>query len=266
MSYHFPLLLLSMLLLFFTSAIARAQGVDVLVESGERKVAVLELYTSEGCSSCPPADAFVSRLADAGHYPQQVIPLGFHVTYWNYIGWRDPYSHKRFDERQREVAERSNSRTVYTPQLVLDGRDLRGAGRFEKRLESLNTEKAQAHIRLRAQAEQAGDPLALEVTVEVADAALGERPELYVVLFENALSNQVDAGENRGKMLHHDFVVRELLGPLPLSSARGPGQHRLRLSLPEALVPENAGLAAFVQNRDDGRVLQAVATPLRGVR
>lgn len=93
------------------------------VSSPQNRVAVLELYTSEGCSSCPPADRFLSQLKDSGISDRQLIPMAFHVTYWDYIGWNDRFAKKQFDQRQRELAYKNKSSTVYTPQFLLSGDD-----------------------------------------------------------------------------------------------------------------------------------------------
>jgi hypothetical protein len=89
--------------------------------SPHNRVALLELYTSEGCSSCPPADRFLSSLKTAGITDKQLIPVAFHVTYWDYIGWQDRFAKKQHDERQRELAHKNRQTTVYTPQFVLAG-------------------------------------------------------------------------------------------------------------------------------------------------
>ena len=83
---------------------------------------VIELFTSQGCSSCPPADRLLSRLAEEPAYRGKVVPLAFHVDYWNYIGWTDPFSSPRWSERQRDYGRSLGLGTVYTPQLVIDGR------------------------------------------------------------------------------------------------------------------------------------------------
>ena len=93
--------------------------------SGQRRVPVLELYTSEGCDSCPPADHWVSGLPARGLTPDRVVALAFHVDYWNYLGWADQYARAEFSERQRAAARRSDAQAVYTSQLLLDGKDYR---------------------------------------------------------------------------------------------------------------------------------------------
>jgi len=232
-----------------------------VLESGQEKVALLELYTSEGCSSCPPADAFVSSLKDSGLYPKQVIPLSFHVTYWDYIGWNDPYAQKLFDQRQRQVAARQKSPTIYTPQLVLDGRDVRGSGGLQARVRELNERQPQANIKLALNTPAAG-ALGLDLDILVADKQLRANSAVFIALFENRLTSQVRAGENSGKTLRHEYVVRQLVGPLSLADANAESHHSVEIEIPETVKRENAGVVAFVQNTVDGSVLQALSVHL----
>jgi len=229
-------------------------------ESGAHKVALLELYTSEGCSSCPPADTFVSRLAAAGYYPGKVIPLAFHVTYWDYIGWRDPYASSAWDRRQYAVAARQESHNVYTPQLVLDGRNLRGTGGLDERLQVPGAAAPAAHISI--EGSTGAQAVAADITVQVEDPAQRRAAELYVALVESNLDSRVSAGENRGRTLHHDHVVRQLIGPLQLPAGQAHSHHAVSVGIPAAVRLANSSLVMFVQNRNDGSVLQALATAL----
>lgn len=252
---------LALCILFSASAVTHADSLAIRAESGQEKVAVLELYTSEGCSSCPSADQFVSRIGESGWYPRQVIPLGFHVSYWDYIGWRDVYAQEAFEKRQRDIATRQRNRGVYTPQLVLDGVDARGFGGFGRQLRKINQRLPEANIGFQVSSVD-GKTLQLDLGVDVKDAALRHGSALYVVLFENGLSSRVGAGENSGKTLTHDYVVREFIGPLELPPDKSDSHHILSIDVPNDVNLGNAGIAAFVQNAADGRVLQALATPL----
>ena len=261
---NIPLRILSVLtvisLLATGNPVFADQG-DRIVESGQSKVALLELYTSEGCSSCPPADAFISSLKDSGLPPDRVVPLSFHVTYWDYIGWNDPYAQREFDQRQREIAARRKTPAVYTPQLVLDGQDMRGTGAIRTRIHELNKRQPQATITLAVNASDAGT-VALDLDILVPDKKLRANSALFVVLFENQLVSQVQAGENTGKTLQHEYVVRQLVGPLPLTDVTPESRHSVEIALPGSVKPGNAGIVAFVQNRVDGSVLQVLSTQL----
>lgn len=228
-------------------------------ESGDRRVALLELYTSEGCDSCPPADRWVSGLMERGLGPERVVTLGFHVDYWNYLGWKDPYARAEYSARQQAASRRNQARVVYTPQLLLDGRDYRrGTFRedFADRVGALNRAAPQARIRLKMTAETA-DALSIEGTVAV-DARERGDTRAYLALYENGLSSAVTSGENRGKRLRHDKVVRELAGPYAID-ARGSAVLAHRFKLAHGWKPANLHVAAFVQNERTGEVLQALA-------
>ena len=232
---------------------------ECVAKSGTQRVALLELYTSEGCSSCPPADRWLADLGPTGLAPARVAPLALHVDYWNYIGWTDPFSQARFTERQQTYSARGGTRTVYTPQFILDGREYRGWFRgenFARRIENANAQPAPAAIALRlARVDQA----TLEVTgeVSVTETTARERIGVYVALYENNLVNDVRAGENRGQRLRHDYVVRRLEGPFALSA-----DGRLTLRQRFALAPDwkrpDLGITTFVQNRANGEILQTV--------
>ena len=105
---------------------APALAAQCTAQSGERTVALVELYTSEGCDSCPPADRWLSGLGAQGYVPGRVVPLSLHVDYWDYIGWKDPYAKREFSSRQRKLTQLQKLAFVYTPQVMLQGRDFRG--------------------------------------------------------------------------------------------------------------------------------------------
>ena len=227
-------------------------------------VALLELYTSEGCSSCPPADRALRQLriaaggSGAALGIDQLVPLSLHVDYWDYIGWKDLFSSKAYTERQRWLSNLANSRTVYTPEMFVAGQELRNwSGGIPAAVRRINQQQAKADIGI-----SLGKPGAGTLPVEVS-ARAGQAGALYVALYENGLSSDVKAGENTGVVLRHDYVVRRWLGPIALGGKPGAQQVTLArsLSLPVGAVAKNLGVAAFVQT-DKGEVLQALALPL----
>ena len=226
-------------------------------KSGPGTAALVELYTSEGCDSCPPADAWLRKLPATG--AESLVPLSFHVDYWDYIGWKDPFASPAFGARQRELAAITRNRVVYTPQVVLAGRDYRGWGsgvRFTADVRAVNAVPARAAIALELAASQPGGA-ELRASATVPKAEDRTDAALYVAVYENGLSNRVTAGENRGATLQHDFVVREWWGPIALDRA-GAAELARR---PASRGLANGGVAAFVQSRRTGEVLQALALP-----
>ena len=229
------------------------------LQSPAHRVSVLELYTSEGCNSCPPADRWFSALAQQGISSQNAVLLAFHVDYWNQLGWPDRFSQSRYGQRQREVASRASKGVVYTPQILLDGHDLRlnySVGQLRSTLDAINQEPGQARI----DAQVSGAPDALRITAEVAvtPAARGPGIRSWLAAYENGLQTQVKAGENAGKLLQHDYVVRELAGPFPVG-ADGHAHLVYVIKLRSDWDVRNLGIAVFVERTDSGEILEAAA-------
>lgn len=217
------------------------------VTSGPTRAALLELYTSEGCSSCPPADHWLGKLQPA---PQRLVPLALHVDYWDYIGWQDKFAKPVFTERQRNAA---GIGFVYTPQVMLNGQDFHGwrnQAEFEKTVSAINRSAPQADISLTL------TPGAGEVGLNAAVKTKESDAAFYIAVYENDLTSQVRAGENGGATLHHDYVVREWLGPYPVGKTV-----QQKITVKQGWKVNNLGVAAFVQGKD-GEVLQAVAGKL----
>jgi hypothetical protein len=249
--------------IIMTLVAASAHATPCTAESTARRVALLELYTSEGCNSCPPTDRWVSELPGRGYTPASVVTLAFHVDYWNYLGWRDPHSKAEYSERQRMASTRNRARVVYTPQLLLNGRDYRRGTVFDHlgdRLSTLNRDPARARIQLRVDTDDPGG-LGVNGAATVADTSARPGAQAFLALYENNLSNSVTAGENRGRRLRHDFVVRELAGPFPVD-ADGEARFVRRFALDPRWKTGDLNVAAFVQNERSGDVLQALAMPV----
>ncbi len=230
------------------------------VESRPYRVPVLELYTSEGCNSCPPADRWLSALPGRGVSADRAVLLAFHVDYWNYLGWTDRFSKPAFSARQARVAARTSRGVVYTPQLVLDGgtmRTGRGTQHVEERLRAINAGPAQATIGLDLQS--GGGALRVTADVRLTDVTERDDADTWIALYERGLSSRVTAGENAGTVLDHDFVVRELAGPFHFG-ADGRSRIEQAFAPHTELNPDRTGLAVFVQRRSDGGTLQAVSS------
>ena len=236
---------------------ASAHGGQCVAKSGSGTAALVELYTSEGCRSCPPADRWLSGLSAQGYVPERVVPLALHVDYWDYIGWKDPYAKREFSQRQRKLTQLQRLALVYTPQVMLQGRDFRGWGTpaFDEALAKINARPPRAEIALELGRAKAST-LAVRVSATVLDAAQVDAAGLYLAAYENRLESRVDAGENRGRTLAHDHVVLEWQGPLSFSGARL-AQERVLPLVPGAQLA-NSGVVAFVQNRRTAEVLQVL--------
>ena len=220
--------------------------------SGPARVALLELYTSEGCSSCPPADRWLSQLSAQGFAADRVIPLALHVDYWDYIGWRDRFANPTFSVRQREQARLAGSSAVYTPQVMINGRDFRSwhsSNGFAKQVADMKQAPARANIQLKL---SRPTPDRIETSVSVS----GQKENLvvYLALYENDLSSAVASGENAGNKLRHDYVVREWRGPMRVSDAAWLQTLQLKPEWQSA----KTGVVAFLQNPVSGEVVQAL--------
>jgi hypothetical protein len=237
-----------------------AHGAQCVANSGPNTAALVELYTSEGCSSCPPADRWLSGLVGLGYVPDRVVPIALHVDYWDYIGWKDPYAKRDFSLRQRKLTQLQRRALVYTPQVMLQGRDFRawGTPAFDEAVAKINARPARARLSLRMRPPQEGK-LLVAVGAEILDAAQVADAGLYLAAYENRLESRVTAGENRGRTLAHDHVVLEWQGPFGFSGPKLALQRPLPL-LPGALAA-NSGVVGFIQNRRDSEVLQALMLP-----
>ena len=230
--------------------------------SAAGRVALLELYTSEGCNSCPPAERWISALPARGFTSDRVIPLAFHVDYWDQLGWPDRMAKAQFSTRQHMQAERNRASVVYTPQLLLNGVDYRpwfSDSRFGKRVNELNRMPAAADLLLRQK--QSASGLAVELDVRLNQPASERLAQTFVAIAENSLQSAIKAGENEGKLLHHDFVVRELIGPLQANTT-GQLHWKSTVALRADWKRPDLSLVAFVQDQRNGEILQALRAPL----
>lgn len=219
-------------------------------QSRPQRVPLLELYTSEGCDSCPPADRWVSELPRRGLDAGRLVVLAFHVDYWDRLGWIDPYGQARFSERQRLVNSRNGARVVYTPQTVLNGKDYRRRSQSDLAARVADIARAPARASIRVVLEPASDRVSVTGAWSGADAPHAQG---WLALYENRLASDVTAGENRNKRLDHDFVVRDIAGPLP----GGTFAHAFRLD--QRWKRPDLAVAAFVQDARSGDVLQALS-------
>jgi len=225
---------LSVAAAFAAAAPAQAAPSACAARSGPTVPTVVELYTSQGCSSCPPAERWLSGLKGR----DGVVTLAFHVDYWDYIGWKDRYAQPQFTQRQNGSQRTSGARFAYTPQVIVDSRD---APAWSTLPAAALQPRAPATVGLALARD--GDGLALTVTPGAgAPAALSG----YVAVVDDGLSTPVGAGENRGATLQQDAVVRELL---PWSLA---GSQPATLRFAPHTAPEGGAARHWVAVATDG--------------
>jgi hypothetical protein len=243
-------------LLAASSAALPASGFAACdARSGPTTAALVELYTSEGCSSCPPADRQLSRLRQALDPAAEVVPLALHVGYWDYIGWKDAFAQDAFGERQSWLVHANQQQTVYTPQFFVGGTELRSwQGALRDKVRQLNSLPAAAAIRVQAGLNASG---ALALRADATARAGADTVALYLALAESGLATKVTRGENEGVTLAHDHVVRAWIGPIRL--AGGAAQVQREIALLAAWNRAQLEVVAFVQNERSGSVLQALS-------
>jgi hypothetical protein len=213
---------------------------------------VVELFTSEGCSSCPPADAVLVQLSQKPALNgAQLILLGEHVDYWNYIGWTDRFSSKQFSQRQSAYASDFHIASVYTPQMVVDGRTQFVGGDLEEVSDKIADAAKQPKPAEVSLAWGANDHL--HVSVQSPENLPHAR--ILLAVTENGLSTEVGAGENGGRTLHHAAVVRQLeeLGKLD----KGKFDASTEVPRNADWNPAQLKVAVLVQDTANGRILGA---------
>jgi hypothetical protein len=210
-------------------------------ESPATLTPVIELYTSEGCSSCPPADRWLSTLKPLAASGKAVVQA-FHVGYWDYIGWVDRFAVPAHTQRQREIAAHNRQSNIYTPQLVRNGQDWRDYSRAVTA-----AGPARASIALQKNADDAFEALVTPAEGVAAWAA-------YWTVTEHGHSSKVKAGENAGEFLQHDFVVRQYV---PAGEYRGASKVTLRAVASPAAHPRQVNLVVFEPKT--GKPLQALS-------
>jgi len=230
-------------------------GVVATPDKGDR-TAVVELFTSQGCSSCPPADRLLAKLAHDPKSQGKVIPLSFHVDYWNSIGWQDPFSSARWSDRQKIYGARAfHSNRIYTPQVVVNGR-AECVGNDERQVmgkigDALNQEPA-GRVTLALDPLTPDGHLTIKVGAKMAHNAnsggTGDL-DLWVAVYESGLSTSVKAGENASRVLRNDRVVRRFEKALTLPAAAGSEKSaEIVLGIDKRWKQDAIGVAAFLQN------------------
>ena len=247
------------------AAVAVSAAPGTMSTAAIAPMVVVELFTSEGCSSCPPADALLMQLSAAGAAGATILTLSEHVDYWDQLGWRDPFSAELFSRRQSDYAARAfRSDRIYTPQIVVDGR-----------LETVGSDAASVRSLV---AQAARDPKAavdvtatrqgttgLVTTIAIDAKAIERRgdADVVVAVVEDRLQNDVKRGENQGRTLLHTGVVRALTSAGTISAKSAAFSGEARVPWQAAWKPANVRVIAFVQDKRSMRIVGAGAAAVR---
>ncbi|HAA53195.1 MAG TPA: DUF1223 domain-containing protein [Myxococcales bacterium] len=227
-----------------------------LVVKSQGSFAVLELFTSQGCSSCPPADHLLSKIVRR-YKGKSVFALSFHVDYWDHLGWRDPFGRRAFTAYQQRYAAIRRSRQVYTPQMIVNGRDpfvgsnrKLALSRLKRALRSAPRGRLSLRLRMHKRRLFKGSIIFQGKT---------KRTLLRVALVERQLRRKVLRGENAGRTLRHDNVVR-------LFRTYQSTHKTFLMRIPKTIQPKHTSLIVYVQRRRDLRVLAGLEVPLQKLR
>lgn len=246
---------LALVLGFSASCASGARVTDV---SANEPVAVVELFTSEGCSSCPPADDMLRRIQLTHVSGHLILGISEHVTYWNQLGWKDPYSDETFTERQESYANRLSSEGPYTPQMVVNGHTefVGGNGAALQRALTRDAMQAQGELQILSHAQDRN-----HLNFHFAFKPPQDRAfDIIAVVTDDADRSSVARGENAGRTLQHVSVARSLT---KVASARGVADQAAQITLPEngpSAAPRH--LILLAQQPNQGRIVAAVAIPL----
>src|SRR5205814_9328855 len=229
------------------------------------RAVILELFTSEGCSSCPPADSLLKQLDDLGHLENaEVIALEEHVDYWDHQGWRDPFSSHDWTERQQKYAEALRHDGVYTPQFLVNGRGelVRSSSNTVRQSILDGTKIPAANLRVSGLniSERSAD---LSIMIENIPSE-AHSAQLWLAVTERGLSSSVLGGENKGRLLPHAPVLRALSRiRIPKSNSSGAIEARASIRLDHSWKRENLRFIAFLQAPDSLQIFGAAASDIR---
>jgi hypothetical protein len=261
-------LALLMRLTVFTSSADRLSAAtppDAAPAAAATPAVLVELFTSEGCSSCPPADKLLADLDQAQSLKGvQVIALSEHVDYWNRLGWKDPFSSADFSQRQLDYARAMGQDDVYTPQMVIDGRTAFVGSRAEPVRDAIAKAAAlpKADVGL---AIKAATAKVIKITLQVENAppvSPGDSADVMLAITESGLLSNVLRGENSGRKLTHAAVTRRLIRVGAIKDKTFSAESNVNLDA--AWKRQNMKAVAFVQERASRRVLGAAAISLAG--
>jgi hypothetical protein len=246
----------------YSGLLALALGVPLAIAADRPVPVIVELFTSEGCSSCPAADRLLSRLEQTQPVSgAQVVAIEEHVDYWNQLGWTDPFSSPQFRARQNDYAVAFRANNIFTPQMVVNGQSEFVGSDMSRAYHEIGSaaQSATTAIDLKS-IPNSTDPQVLDLSVQVTNlkTAKWRDSNVYLAVTENGLTTFVPRGENSGRTLRHSSVVRSfgIIGRIKPQGANG-GQLVSTLRLPPEWKRENLHAVVFVQERDTFRITGA---------
>ncbi len=212
----------------------------------------------KGCSSCPPADKLLAELVEnEKEKSRNIFPISFHVDYWNYIGWTDPFSDPAYSDRQRKYAAAFRTARIYTPQMIVNGKvDFVGSDRGTAKERIEDALRQPARVKLYLDPELSEDRK--ELSIEYKANGFGANQVLNIAIVERGLSSQVTKGENRNRTLYHENVVRKFV-TVKISNS---GNDVVKIKIPENIKIEKSSIVAFIQNQKTMEILGAASLDL----
>jgi len=235
---------------------------DIPVEGeGAEAPVLLELFTSEGCHSCPPAEKLVNQMIEQDVVlGADVIALQYHVDYWNYLGWEDPYSDPIHTERQKAYAIAFRNSSVYTPQMVVDGQTEFVGSDAGKALDVIDVAKRISKIDMIVSNKFDGEKISLDISSEETISE-NEDYHIYAAVVENNLEQEITSGENRGKTLQHHGVVRSFhdLGKIQSNQKINV---QAGIKVPTSINTENTSTVVFIQHPETKHVASVAQVSL----
>lgn len=230
-------------------------------QSTDKQIAVLELFTSEGCGLCPAADRWVDTLPQQGVTDEQLIVLGFHIDYLNdKKGWIDRYASTVFSDRQRQLARLNLFQSVYTPEFIISGEVIHNwEGHAKEVIKAVNGFSPESGIALKVTEES--NQLFVNTEVIVEGIENRQYSVLYLAVTEDDITNKVSGGDNAGTTFHHQHLVRKWIGPFELNN-KGETDLSTEIMLDKHWNRNKLKIVALVQNLNDGFVLQGLSLPL----
>ncbi len=230
------------------TAVCFADG-PKMFQSGPGRTALVELFTSEGCSSCPPADQWMSGLKDSPYLWKKIVPVAFHVDYWNNLGWTDPVSRPEFTERQRAYASRWKSASVYTPMIVTGGSESKDW--YLSPTIQIKNEKDAGILKINEKS-----PGEFEILYYPHNGTFVRRAVVSAAYLGSGIVSRVERGENGGKTLRHDFTAL-LFQNRKMDYKEGVLTAEVRFDLSQAPAAPHHAIAVWVTRPSKSEPLQA---------